>query len=61
MKRSLAILEKALGPEHPNVATGLESYAALLENTGRSAEAAKMKVRAKAMRAKHPKWETQRP
>ena len=29
-KRSLAIREKALGPEHPHVATTLEDYAALL-------------------------------
>jgi hypothetical protein len=29
-QRSLAIPEKALGPEHPNVATVLENYAFLL-------------------------------
>jgi hypothetical protein len=28
-RRSLAILEKALGPDHPSVATSLENLAAL--------------------------------
>ncbi len=52
-KRALAIWEKALGPEHPRVATGLETYAALLRKTGRSAEATKMEAPAKAIRAGH--------
>ncbi len=52
-KRALAILEKALGPEHPRVATSLENYAALLRETGRGDEAAEMEARAKAIRAKH--------
>ncbi len=52
-KRSLAIREKALGPEHPQVAKALLNYAALRRETGRSAEAAKMEARAKAVRAKH--------
>ncbi len=52
-QRSLAILEKALGAEHPNVATSLEKYAALLRKTGRDAEAEKLEARAKAIRAKH--------
>ncbi len=50
---ALANREKALGPEHPDVAQGLENYAALLRKTGRSAEASKMEARAKAIRAKH--------
>ena len=54
-RRSLAIKEKALGPEHPNVAQGLENYAALLRETGRTAEADKMEARAKAIRAKRAK------
>ena len=29
-KRSLAINEKALGPEHPDIATSLENYAGML-------------------------------
>ncbi len=41
-----------LGPEHPNVVTSLENYAALLRATGRTAEADKMEARAKAIRDK---------
>ncbi len=52
-KRSLAIREKSLGREHPDVATSLENYADLLGKTGRSDEAAKLEARAKAIRAKH--------
>ncbi len=52
-ERSLAIWEKALRPEHPKVATGLENYARLLGKTGRGAEATKMEARAKVIRAKH--------
>ena len=52
-RRALAIIEKALGPEHPNLATSLENYAALLRKTGRADEAAEMEARAKAIRAKY--------
>ncbi len=52
-KRSLAIREKALGPQHPDVAQSLENYAALLRNMNREDEVAKMEARAKAIRAKH--------
>ena len=51
-RRSLAIYEKALGPEHPELATSLENYAALLRQTGRADEAERMEARAKAIRAK---------
>ena len=51
-QRALSIYEKALGPEHPNVATSLENYAALLRKVGREAEAAGMEARAEAIRAK---------
>ncbi len=51
-KRSLVIGEKALGPEHPHVATSLENYAALLRGTARADEAERMEARAKAIRAK---------
>ena len=54
-QRPLVILEKALGPEHPNVGTSLENYAALLRETGRTAEEDKMEARAKAIRAKRAK------
>ncbi len=48
-----AIREKALGPEHPNVAQSLENYADVLRKTGRDAEVRKLEARAKAIRAKH--------
>ncbi len=51
-QHSLAILEKALGPEHPHVATTLENYAELLRKTNRKKKAKKLEARAKAIRAK---------
>ncbi len=51
-ERALAILEKTLGPEHPNLASTLENYSALLREVGRDAEAADMEARAEAIRAK---------
>ena len=51
-QRALTIREKALGPEHPDVATILENYSALLRETGRANEAERMEARAKAIRAK---------
>ncbi len=51
-ERALRILEKALGPEHPRVATALESYALLLRKTGRQEEAVELKARAKAIHAR---------
>ncbi len=51
-QRTLAIWEKALGPEHPLVATSLENSANLLRTTGREDEAIDMEIRAKAIRAK---------
>ena len=52
-QRALAIWQKALGPEHPQVAMVLENYAALLHWLNRDAEADKMEARAQAIRAKH--------
>ncbi len=52
-QRSLAIREKALGPEHPAVAQSLENYAALLRQIARADEAESMEARAKAIRAKY--------
>ncbi len=52
VKRSVAIGEKTLGPEHPTVAAGLENYADLLRKMRRRNEAAKVAARAKAIRAK---------
>ena len=51
-QRALAIFETALGPEHPDVATSLENYAALLRKTARAHEAEEFEARAKAIRAK---------
>ncbi|CAN0547894.1 unnamed protein product [Ectocarpus sp. 12 AP-2014] len=39
-KRSLAIVEKDLGPDHPRVATSLKNLADLLESQGKYEEAA---------------------
>jgi hypothetical protein len=52
LKRTLRILERALGPEHPHVATCLENYARLLLAVDRPEEAASLTARARAIRAK---------
>ena len=39
-RRSLAIREKALGPDHPDVATSLDNLAKLYQAQGKYAEAA---------------------
>ena len=49
-QRSLAIWEKALGPEHPDVATILENYADLLRELDRNREAEELEERARAIR-----------
>ena len=49
--RALVIWEKALGPEHPDLATCLENYALCLSKMGRSQEAEPLEARAKAIRA----------
>ena len=54
-KRALAIREKVLGPEHPDTADSLKSYAALLRATGSTAEADEFEARAQAIRARHAK------
>jgi len=46
-KRSLKICEKALGPEHPDVATVLESMAKCWREIGKQDEAEKLEARAK--------------
>jgi len=51
-KRALAIREMTLGPEHPTVAEMLDHYANLLRKMDRAAEAAKLKARPQANRAK---------
>ena len=54
-QRALAISEKALGPEHANVATVLENYARLLRAMKRGAAARELEARAQAIRAAHAK------
>jgi hypothetical protein len=46
MRRALAIDEKSLGPEHPDVATDLNNLAQLLKHTTRLAEAEPLMRRA---------------
>jgi tetratricopeptide (TPR) repeat protein len=46
-QRALAIQEKALGPDHPNTATFLENYTALLRQMGRHEEATAVEARAR--------------
>ena len=52
-QRALAIREKALGSQHPDVAAILEKYSRLLRKTNREDEAIKLEQRAQAIRAKH--------
>ncbi len=52
MRRALTISEKSLGTEHPNVATGLNNLATLLQNTNRLAEAEPLMRRALAINEK---------
>ena len=51
-KRSLAIREKALGPDHPDVAQSLGNVASLYEVLGRYADAEPLYKRALAIREK---------
>ena len=51
-QRALKIDEKALGPEHPNVATIASGLAVTLRKLGRDAEAKAYEDKAAAIRAK---------
>ena len=51
-KRSLAIREKALGPDHPDVATSLNNLALLYETQGQYAQAEPLYKRSLAIREK---------
>ncbi|MEE8077291.1 MAG: tetratricopeptide repeat protein [Candidatus Binatia bacterium] len=51
-KRALAIWEKALGPDHPQVATTLENMAKLYKKTGRNEEAKRLEERAQEIRSR---------
>ena len=52
LQRSLAIREKALGPEHPHVGTNLNNLAEFYRVQGRYAEAEPLHRRALAIREK---------
>ena len=49
-KRSLAIREKALGPDHPDVARSLNNLAELYDDQGRYADAEPLYKRSLAIR-----------
>jgi hypothetical protein len=49
--RALAIREKALGPDHPQLAPSLESLAGLYRETNRVTEAQALQARAATVRA----------
>jgi len=51
-KQALAISEKALGPEHPQVATVCENMAGLYRQIGKEDEAEKFEARARRIRSK---------
>jgi tetratricopeptide (TPR) repeat protein len=51
-KRSLAIQEKSLGPDHPFVATSLKNLAFLYQNQGRYSDAEPLCLRSLAIREK---------
>jgi len=51
-RETLAIREKALGPEHPDVATSLNHLAGLYEHQGQYAQAEPLSRRALAIREK---------
>ncbi len=50
MKRTLAIAEKTLGPDHPDVSTHLRDLALLYQLQGRFAEAEALMKRADGIR-----------
>jgi len=52
-RRALAAQEKILGPDHPDVATTLEAYAAVLARLDRQDEAEELVARYQAIREKH--------
>ena len=49
-QRAIAILDKSLPPDHPNLAVVRENYAAVLDRLGRGDEAAALRAQAAAIR-----------
>ena len=52
--RAVVIMEKSLGPDHPDLAQTLAHYALLLEKTKRKSEASAMKNQVKEILANNP-------
>jgi tetratricopeptide (TPR) repeat protein len=52
-KRSLAIREKILGPEHPDVAAVCENMAKFYRKIGKTKEAEKLEIRSQKIRSSH--------
>ncbi|MEK6618065.1 MAG: tetratricopeptide repeat protein, partial [Nitrospirota bacterium] len=52
-ERALRIRQRALGPEHLDVAKTMENYAALLRQMQRKSEAVELEARAKAINSTH--------
>jgi hypothetical protein len=50
--RALAVREKQLGADHPDVAKSLDDYAGALRKLGQGAEAEAFEARANAIRVK---------
>ena len=53
LARALLIWKSAVGPDSPDVATNLETHAAVLRRLGRYKEAAAMESRVKTIREKY--------
>lgn len=51
-KRAIGVLEVALGPDHPELATALQEYSELLRLTGRDDECRELEQRADAIWSK---------
>jgi len=54
LRRSLAIQEKLLGRDHPEVGTNLAEYAEILRRTKREQEAIQIEIGANAILAQAP-------
>ena len=59
-KRALAIWEKTLRPDHPQIGDTLEEYTQLLRETKRTSEAEAMMARATEILARNPQEQTSR-
>jgi hypothetical protein len=55
--RALSVQEKVLGPMHPDNATTLYNYAALLRKTRRKSEARKLVTRARQIDSRNNRYQ----